>query len=193
MEKKKINTHTIVMGILIVAVIAGILAVFTIVKRQHSTMNIDSFPQFEVTSNNLKAGKWDTVITNTTQGKNESPQLQWRAVEKATNYTVIMVDPDGNNWLHWTAITDKTSLEQGEYIGEKAGYVGPYPPSGTHHYIVYVFALKETPLSLTEKIDSAGADMETIAKELNSGGTSENNILAVGKIEGTYSKAEESN
>jgi phosphatidylethanolamine-binding protein (PEBP) family uncharacterized protein len=114
--------------------------------------------------------------------------LQWKAVEGATTYAVIMVDPDGNNWLHWTAATDKTCLEQGEYTGEKAGYVGPYPPSGTHHYIVYVFALKETPSSLTEKIDSAGADIETIAKELNSGQISENNILAVGKIEGTYKR-----
>jgi phosphatidylethanolamine-binding protein (PEBP) family uncharacterized protein len=160
---------------------------FAAAIKQYSTIDIDSFPKFEVTSNNLNDGKWDAVITNTERGKNESPQLQWQPVSGATTYAVIMVDPDGSNWLHWFAVTDKTCLEQGEFIGEINGYVGPYPPSGTHHYTIYVFALKGTPFAVDEKIDFAGADIEVIAKELNSGQMSEhNNILEVGILEGTY-------
>jgi phosphatidylethanolamine-binding protein (PEBP) family uncharacterized protein len=207
MGKTKMNKYGIVKMILTVFGFAGILvflvgAIMCIgmmirqnpdqkKRDKYAKIDIDSFSKFEVTSTNLNDGKWDAVITNTAQGKNESPQLQWQAVAGAASYAIVMIDPDGSNWLHWKAITDKTSLEQGAYTGGTNEYIGPYPPSGTHRYTIYVFALKGTPFAVDEKLDSDGADIEKIAKELNSSQMSEyNNILAVGIIEGTYSKVD---
>jgi phosphatidylethanolamine-binding protein (PEBP) family uncharacterized protein len=199
MGKTKMNKYENVKIILTVFGFAGILVFvagaiilhFAVDIKQYSKIDIESFSKFEVTSTNLNDGKWDAVITNTAQGKNESPQLQWQAVAGAASYAIVMIDPDGSNWLHWKAITDKTSLEQGAYTGGTNEYIGPYPPSGTHRYTIYVFALKGTPFAVDEKLDSDGADIEKIAKELNSSQMSEyNNILAVGIIEGTYSKVD---
>jgi phosphatidylethanolamine-binding protein (PEBP) family uncharacterized protein len=160
---------------------------FVISGKQKNEVDLDSFPEFEVTSQNLNNGTWDDVISNTAKGNNESPQLRWEAVNGAEEYVVVMIDEDGNNWLHMYVATDKTCLEQGEYSGVSDGYVGPYPPSGTHKYIVYVFALKEAEVTLAEKLDAAGASIADIVKELNScQGTETGNILSIGKLMGKY-------
>ena len=134
-----------------------------------------------ITSDDLKDGIWDEVITNTAYGRDQSPQLSWNTIEGAGCYAVIMIDPDGNNWLHWME-TDirENEIQQGYSSPEK--YIGPYPPSGTHHYHVYVYALKE-PVSITSaKFDHGGNDIGTIEKELSQGG----NCLGYGMTEGTY-------
>jgi phosphatidylethanolamine-binding protein (PEBP) family uncharacterized protein len=185
-RKKYVAFAIIVVGVICII----LLIIFAFTSNQHTdTVDISSFPTFDITSSNLNDGKWDEIITNTDKGENKSPQLTWDAVDGAAKYVVIMVDPDGNNWLHWEVVTDKTYLEMGEYSGKSDGYVGPYPPTGTHQYIVYVFALAGEPYGLNEKIDSSGADIEKIAVELNgSQETGEDNILAIGKLSGTYSK-----
>jgi phosphatidylethanolamine-binding protein (PEBP) family uncharacterized protein len=191
MNKLK-NRPLLILIITIILVVVGIF--ITAVRRgadkdkkQNSELDLESFPQISISSENLHNGRWDDVISNTNLGKCQSPQLQWAAVADAAYYAVLMIDPDGNNWLHFSALTDKTSLETGEYSGAEQGYVGPYPPSGTHNYVVYVFALRESTLSLDTDVDAAGADIDEIATELNQGKSQDNNILAVGELSGTYS------
>lgn len=139
-------------------------------------------PKFEVASDDLHGGVWDTVITNTSYGENVSPALSWDPVDGADSYAIYMIDPTARNWMHWKSngVTD-TDLDQGWAPDDE--YVGPYPPSGTHDYVVYVIALKEGLSSIGGTFDSANADFETIAKELDGAG---GNILAYGVVSGTY-------
>ena len=134
-----------------------------------------------ITSADLKDGTWDEAITNTAYGENLSPQLSWNAIDEAGCYAIIMIDPDGNNWLHWME-TDVKSNEIPRGYSSKAKYVGPYPPSGTHHYKVCVYALKEPGNAPSANFDRGGNDISTIEKELTQGG----NCLGYGMIEGTY-------
>ena len=63
----------------------------------------EGLPQFDVTSTNLHSGVWDTVITNTENGNNVSPQLSWEPVESAKSYVIYMVDTSAGNRLHWSS------------------------------------------------------------------------------------------
>lgn len=138
--------------------------------------------KFEVTSEDIHNGVWDTAITNTAYGKNVSPALLWDPVDGADSYVIYMVDPTARNWMHWktNGVTD-TDLVRGWASYDE--YVGPYPPSGTHDYVIYVIALKESVRSIGGVFDSANADFSAIAKDLNS---NNGNILAYGVISGTY-------
>ena len=71
---------------------------------------------------------------------------------------IEMVDPDGGDWVHWLAVNlptveeipENASVElaadmlQGKNSFGKLGYGGPTPPSGTHGYIITVYALSQT-------------------------------------------------
>jgi phosphatidylethanolamine-binding protein (PEBP) family uncharacterized protein len=57
-------------------------------------------------------------------------------------YTLIMYDPDANNYLHWLV----TNLNEANLGDVKVPYQGPTPPSGTH---TYVFVLARQQNSLT--------------------------------------------
>ena len=71
---------------------------------------------------------------------------------------IEMVDPDGGNWVHWLAVNlpaaaevpENASVEladqmlQGKNGFGTLGYGGPTPPSGTHCYVVTVYALSQT-------------------------------------------------
>lgn len=142
---------------------------------------------FEVTSESLKDGVWDTVITNTANGKNQSPQLSWEAVEGAESYSIYMVDTSASNWSHWrSADVTETNLAQG-WATEKE-YVGPYPPSGTHDYEIYVFALKEQPSAKPTVMFNSGnsAFFKDIMALDKSESSESGNIISYGHIKGTY-------
>lgn len=132
----------------------------------------------EITSDNLKNGVWDTIITKTSYGQNLSPALKFDKVDNAGCYAVYMIDPDGHNWLHWKYISYSNEIGLGF---DKVSYVGPYPPSGTHNYNVKVYALKTVPAELPGTLDMSGADEESIKKTL-----ANYVILAEGSISGTY-------
>ena len=138
--------------------------------------------KFEVTSGDLHNGVWDPVITNTEYGDNVSPALSWEPVAGVGSYVIYMVDPTARNWMHWKSngVTD-TDLERGWASDNE--YIGPYPPSGTHDYVVYVIALKESVRSIGGAFDSTNADFADIAKDLNG---NNGNILAYGVLSGTY-------
>jgi Raf kinase inhibitor-like YbhB/YbcL family protein len=70
-------------------------------------------------------------------------------------YAIYMYDPDGGNWTHWLAANYKSktfaanaskakkkNMVQGKNDFGTTGYGGPTPPSGTHKYVIKVYALK---------------------------------------------------
>ena len=187
-EKDKARTRyavTVVIAFFIFGVIT--VANYAIGIAQYSeSFDMSQLETFEISSDSLEDGKWKESAG--AKKENKSPQLKWDTVKGAKVYAIFMIDPDGFNWLHWAVSTDKSEVLEGEFSGAENGYVGPYPPMGTHRYDVYVFALKGDSYGTSAELDKANADINKIAKELNSGTESEfNNIIAYGKIEGTYS------
>lgn len=161
----------------------------TSVNKSSSDKNVTKggISNMTVTSENINDGVWDEMISNTSSGANVSPELDWSAVDGATEYAVYMIDPDGHNWLHWRVTGFKgTHLKEGETT-ENSEYIGPYPPSGTHRYIVTVYALKAEPDSIPGKFDSANVSTDNIEKVLDISDGKTGNIIAKGKLEGTYS------
>lgn len=150
-----------------------------------TTFDIDTLPSFDVTSADLHDGVWDSVITNTDNGSNVSPQLSWEPVDGADSYVIYMIDNSAGNWLHWKSngVTE-TKLPQG--AAPAGEYVGPYPPSGTHDYEVYVFAMENLVNEIGGKFDAENKDFDNIVKQLNEDG----NIVGCGRVKGTYTKGD---
>jgi len=146
-----------------------------------------SLPTFNSTSPDVKDGVWDDKITNTKHGENISPELSWDAVEGAAKYEIIMIDAA---WLHMEVLTADNSLASGAFDkgGEKGSrYIGPYPPSGTHTYSIFIFALKDEPSKHPVKFNAGGNSLDTIFKDLDldaNGNTG--NVLAYSRLDGNY-------
>src|SRR5579864_1683854 len=93
----------------------------------------------------------------TCKGENISPALAWTgAPAGALSYVLIVEDPDApmGTFTHWVAYDIPSDLNglkraatqgfaQGKNDFGKAGYGGPCPPSGTHHYVFKLFALSQ--------------------------------------------------
>lgn len=92
----------------------------------------------------------------TGDGGNINPELQIQNVpEEAKSLALIMHDPDApmpggfTHWVVWnispaTTRIKEESVPPGSAEGmnsRNAGYTGPRPPSGTHHYEFYLYAL----------------------------------------------------
>ncbi len=93
----------------------------------------------------------------TCDGENISPPLEfWEIPEEAKSLVLICHDPDASKeggWTHWivanlspktTKINENQKPESGIETTtdfSKNEYGGPCPPSGTHHYIFYLYAL----------------------------------------------------
>ena len=104
-------------------------------------------------------------------------------------YAIYMLDESADNWLHWKAEgVTSNSLEQNTSIPTGTSeYIGPYPPSGTHTYTIYVFALKQEPdKDYPGDFNKAGMDAEEIYSVLDITDNSSGNVLAYGYLEGTY-------
>ena len=96
-------------------------------------------------------------------GENYSPPLSIGASPANTqSFALIMVDPDAGNWVHWVQFNipgttkELDSAVGGPDLGIKGGnsfreigYAGPCPPSGTHNYIITIYAL-DSLLSLSQ-------------------------------------------
>lgn len=147
--------------------------------------DLSRFSTFELSSGDLHDGVWDTVITKTENGENRSPQLSWESVDGAGCYVIYMADTTAGNWLHWKSVTEsETELPSG-WAPEKE-YIGPYPPSGTHDYEIFVLALKEQPERIKGAFDSANPKFFEFLDSLDGGG----NIISYGHLTGTYTKGE---
>jgi Raf kinase inhibitor-like YbhB/YbcL family protein len=97
-------------------------------------------------------------------GQDASPPLEWTGAPGGTKtLALVMTDPDAGGFVHWVFFNvDATASggiptgfsaspdgpAQGKNSFGKAGYGGPCPPSGTHHYVFRLLAL-DTSLELT--------------------------------------------
>ncbi len=129
-------------------------------------------------------------------GANRSPPLTWTPVPAARSYAIILDDPDASDprpfvhWLIWNIPAGLTALPQGmppnvrladppgalqgRNDNDAAGYYGPHPPSGVHHYRFRVFALN-APLSL-----APGARRDALSQAMNG------HVLGVGELVATF-------
>lgn len=142
--------------------------------------------EIAITSSSLtEEGKWLSVITKS-KGENKSPQLSWTPVENASCYAIYMFDKSAGNWLHWVAKdVTVTELELGAEL-ENSEYVGPYPPSGIHEYVITVVALSASPDTYEGKFDNKNKGADKIIQDLDIANGKPGNILAIGSISGTY-------
>ncbi len=108
--------------------------------------------------------------------------------ESAKSIALIVDDPDApsaapfSHWVVYNISTSSTGFAEGKHEGIEGkngrgavGYLGPRPPSGTHHYHFKLFALDDK-LHLP-----AGADRETALKEMDK------HVLEQGELIGLYS------
>ena len=197
-NQKRNKNMAFITGMICMAVMLAVLLTVIVSNRQRkatSTFNWTDIKQFSVTSENLQSGVWDDSIANMERGKNLSPQLSWEKAETAQAYVIYMIDPDGNNWIHLISGTlTKEEVAQGEITSisggtSETGYIGPYPPDGTHSYEVYVFALKKAKTSYAGEVNTVCGGIAEIAQALNVDDTGKpGNIAAYGKLTGTYTK-----
>ena len=109
----------------------------------------------------------------TCQGGGVSPELTWDGMPAGTkSLALLVVDPDApmqGGFTHWvlagidpaagTLAEGTTAGTPGPNSAGDAGYAGPCPPSGTHHYIFTLYALA-APIEGTpdrKAIEAAGA------------------------------------
>ena len=113
-EKRSTAALFFVIGSILFFVLMELAHFILSVKVYHnSEERMDTLPSFTVTSDDLHDGVWDAVITHS-DGRDLSPQLSWEPVEGATAYGILMVDPDGGDWLHWkTGIVATAGVPQG--------------------------------------------------------------------------------
>ena len=122
----------------------------------------------------------------TCDGEEVSPPLHIEGIPEGTVSLALKVeDPDApggtfDHWLVWN-IDPVADIAEGGRPGisgknsaGKTGYHGPCPPSGSHRYYFYVFAL-DTDIDLP-----AGADKDALNRSL------EAHIIAQGSIMGRY-------
>jgi Raf kinase inhibitor-like YbhB/YbcL family protein len=115
-------------------------------------------------------------------GENLSPPLAWTNVPSgATNLAVVVTDPDADDFIHWVLVDVPPAAMSFAEAQVPAGvrkvheWMGPCPPSGVHHYVFTVYALRSTiPGDLTEP-----ADVITAVRDA---------AVARGELIGTYAR-----
>ena len=124
----------------------------------------------------------------TCDGANHQPPVSWTGAPTNTaEFALVMDDPDAGGFVHWVVVgipSDTTALSDPLPEGAtaalngkgQAGYTGPCPTSGTHHYRVQVFALS-APLGL-----GANAAADQVKSAIVS------KTLATGELDGTYTR-----
>lgn len=128
--------------------------------------------------------------TYTCQAENYPPALSWSNLPAGTkSLTLLVTDRDAKNFAHWvvynippstTGSAEEGSPEggsEGNNSAGKPGYTGPCPPTGNHHYLFTLYALKDT-LALPQGATAAEVEQAMKGK-----------ILARGQIIGTYEKS----
>jgi hypothetical protein len=130
-------------------------------------------PGFRLTSPAFKPGGAIPVVY-TCKGKSRSPGLHWTKPPAGTKSLALEVaDPDApvaggfEHWLGWGLKPTVRTLPAGRPLPiegangtGQAGYIGPCPPSGTHHYRFTLYALN-APLTLP-----AGSDRDAFHRAL---------------------------
>lgn len=125
----------------------------------------------------------------TCEGEDVNPPLKVENIPEGTKTLAIIVeDPDApkgifDHWLAWN-IPPENIIEENRIPGisgtngaGKTGYYGPCPPSGSHRYYFYVYAL-DASLDIVE-----GANKKTLQDAIKV------HILAKGTLMGRYEKS----
>jgi Raf kinase inhibitor-like YbhB/YbcL family protein len=125
----------------------------------------------------------------TCDGRNVSPPLRWNAPPAGTkSLAILMDDPDvpSGPFLHWiawdiaararTLAVGAKGLREGRNGAGRRGYTGPCPPSGTHHYVFRLYALK-APVKLTP-----GASRDAFERALRG------KVLGTARLVGRYGR-----
>ena len=192
-QKGKRSKLPAVLGIGLVLLALGMNVGYfcTAVKTyQGQAAHMKELPSFAVTSENLHDGQWDDILSNTDAGENKSPQLSWEPVAGAAAYGILMIDPDGSNWLHWKApCVTQTTLPLG--FAEESSYVGPYPPAGqTHTYTIFVVAMRSPKTNVMGNLDCPNDEsIPTLLRSFDIGEDGNpGNAIAVGTLTGTYTR-----
>lgn len=126
-------------------------------------------------------------------GDGISPEIDWSGAPAATEALALtVIDPDAGGFVHWLVYdipaasagslaenvgTGSGAPPQGANGRGKAGYTGPCPPSGTHHYVFTIYALDHT-LGLTGT--PSRADIEAAIK---------GHVLGMTTLTGTYKQS----
>ena len=155
--------------------------------------------RMQLTSSDFQTGG-RIPIRFTCEGDDISPEFSWRDAPRETQSFVLMLhDPDApkaGGFTHWVVYNIPASVghmeqnvpkqpsvpglgSQGKNDGGKIGYMGPCPPSGTHHYFAKLFAL-DTELRL-----EPGASHEKVWLAM------ERHILDQVELMGIYAKKAE--
>jgi Raf kinase inhibitor-like YbhB/YbcL family protein len=129
----------------------------------------------------------------TCDGEGISPEVDWSGAPTATAALALtVIDPDAGGFVHWLVYdipaasagslaenvgTGTSAPPQGANGRGKAGYAGPCPPSGTHHYVFTLYALDRT-LGLTGT--PSHADIEAAIK---------GHVVAMTVLTGTYKRS----
>ena len=134
----------------------------------------------------------------TCEGEDISPELTWKNAPSATKSFVLIVhDPDApiaggfTHWVVYNLPANVTHIAQGAPKSEKLpgggiqgkngysqiGYLGPCPPSGTHRYYFYLYAL-DTELNL-----QPGATKDDVEKAMKG------HVLEKAELMGKYKKS----
>jgi len=90
----------------------------------------------------------------TCDGAGKSPPLRWKAPPRGTRaFALFAIDVDAGPYTHWTLWdlpASRRSLpvgtswtKQGTNSFGHVGYSGPCPPSGRHHYVLTLYALRQ--------------------------------------------------
>lgn len=136
----------------------------------------------------------------TCEGNDVSPDLTWKNAPSATkSFALIVHDPDAprpggfTHWVVYNIPANVTQIPQGAARGDtlsaggiqgkndsgQTGYMGPCPPSGTHRYYFYLYAL-DTELNL-----KPGAGKDDVEKAIKG------HILEKAELMGRYKKGSE--
>ena len=130
-------------------------------------------------------------VRHSCDGANVSPALNWAGAPQGTvGFALILDDPDASGFIHWVVfdlpggssgtlaegLQQTDPLPQGLNDFGRAGYGGPCPPSGTHHYRFTMWALSAA-LGLTGN-PSAGQVRAALTDR----------VLAQTTLTGTYTR-----
>jgi Raf kinase inhibitor-like YbhB/YbcL family protein len=120
----------------------------------------------------------------TCAGDGRSPDVRWAGVPAdAASVALVVTDPDApsGTFVHWrvyglppsdgaVAAGERPSgASEGDNSGGGSGWTAPCPPSGTHHYVFTVYALRDQVSggSTQERLDGIGR--ATLARGLLTG------------------------
>ena len=137
-----------------------------------------------ITSEDIKDGKWVDSVACNSVGKNESPQLKWDPVEGAGGYVIYMLDTTVGNEIQWKTTAETNELPHGK-DNKRVNYFGPHP-DGLNDYQVLVYAVKKVPDKIPGVIHTSQLFFEKFEEKIDDVGEGPGNIIAKGVLEASY-------